>query len=446
MMNLFLYKMLFMTELFIAELLFFSRVEKRSYFLLRMVGALATSYIIAICFPLFKEIAYTGWYSSFMFCFLFMVSMFAMWFSYKISLMNAFFCAIAAYTAQHLSYEIFSFIFSFFDVSMGNVLYGQGSSIISLFGDFWVVALIGYIDIYITVYGAIYLLFARKISKNIDFKLEQGKFFFLAVLILLIDIILNSFIVYVNDGYNKTYDAVIYVYNILSCILIFYIQFNMVYVKDIERELELITHALYQSQKQYDMHKESIKLINIKCHDLRHQVIQYAKCGMDKEAASEIENIINIYDTNLKTGNEVLDIVLTEKSFLCRNEGINLMCMADCRDLYYIKEGDLYALFGNILDNAMEAVQRIEEAEKRCISLNAHTMGNFVTITVENYFMGKLRFSEDGLPITTKENLDYHGFGMKSIKAIVEKYDGVFSIVSDEERFRLNIMFPINEE
>ena len=179
---------------------------------------------------------------------------------------------------------------------------------------------------------------------------------------------------------------------------------------------------------------------------LRHQIIKFSKWGIDKETAKEIEKIINIYDTNFKTGNEVLDIVLTEKAFLCHNEDISLTCMADCHDLQHIKEGDLYALFGNILDNAMEAVHQLENKDKRCICLNAHTMGNFVTIMVENYFVGELCFLEDGLPMTTKGDLDYHGFGMKSIKAIVEKYNGVLSIMSEDDRFRLNIMFPINEE
>ena len=68
-----------------------------------------------------------------------------------------------------------------------------------------------------------------------------------------------------------------------------------------------------------------------------------------------------------------------------------------------------------------------------------------ISINVNNFFEGHIKLNKDGLPITTKENKDYHGFGMKSIKMIVDKYSGDVSIVIKEDIFNLNIFIPIKK-
>ena len=165
--------------------------------------------------------------------------------------------------------------------------------------------------------------------------------------------------------------------------------------------------------------------------------------NVDHSEIEKINEAISIYDTLVHTGNEALDILLTEKGLVCKNKGITLTCMADCRDLAFIRDSDLYALFGNLMDNAIEAVSRIAEEEKRCIALNIHTVASFITITVKNTFEGEVVFGPDSLPVTTKEDADFHGFGMKSIRMIVEKYKGNLSITAKDGVFKVNIFFVI---
>lgn len=210
-------------------------------------------------------------------------------------------------------------------------------------------------------------------------------------------------------------------------------------------EIERMQEALRQAEKQYALQKENINLINIKCHDLKHQIRQFATKGaIDTQYIAEIEDIINIYDSTVKTGNEVLNVILTEKSLMCHNKKIKLNCMVDGSGLNRVKQGDLYALFGNILDNSIEAVTQVAEEDKRVIGLNVHTIKKFVSIKVDNYFVGKVNFSEDGLPETTKGNADYHGYGMRSIQAIIDKYGGTMNIeVKDGEVFVLSIVLPL---
>ena len=115
--------------------------------------------------------------------------------------------------------------------------------------------------------------------------------------------------------------------------------------------------------------------------------------------------------------------------------------MVDASGLKDITEGDLYAFFGNILDNAIEAVSQIKDIERRCIGLHVQSFQGFVSIMVDNYYEGKINF-KNGLPITIKENKLNHGFGLKSIQLITEKYDGEMHINVEDNIFRLTLLFP----
>ena len=102
---------------------------------------------------------------------------------------------------------------------------------------------------------------------------------------------------------------------------------------------------------------------------------------------------------------------------------------------------DIYALFGNLIDNAMEAVTKLADAEKRIIDLTVRGGGdNMVAISVSNYFDGNLVTDVDGLPATTKGNKEYLGFGLKSIRYIVQKYDGDLSISTHDNLFTADIV------
>lgn len=122
--------------------------------------------------------------------------------------------------------------------------------------------------------------------------------------------------------------------------------------------------------------------------------------------------------------------------------GINITCLADGRRLGFMDDCDVYALFGNILDNAIEAVSRVENPEQRVVTLTVGTKDNFMLVECENYFSGSLVF-DDGLPLTTKEDRQNHGFGTHSIRTLTEKYDGSLKLSAQDEIFTLSILIPI---
>ncbi len=439
-----IYKLLFMTELLIAETLFSLKMPKRGYFWIRAIVSVLVCYAVAFFYPVIEEIAYTGWYVSVMFIVLFWTSLIAMLFVFDISFINAFFCAVTAYTVQHLAYGFVSIFFSLFgNFDFAGGLYGKSPFDFSkLDAGSWIVIL-SYFNIFAMTYTAAFYLLGPYFRRAEGLKIKSLKLLAFAALIFLADVILNAFTLYDNDV--RLLSNIVNIYNVLSCAFIFYVQFSMVATKEMTSEISNVTAALQQAQKQYELQKENIKLINNKCHDLKYQIGKYAgKGGLDGETIDEIKKIVSIYDSTVKTGNEVIDIILTEKSLLCNSKDIKLTCMVDdCHDLSFMREGDIYSLFGNIMDNSIEAVGKLEDPNKRCIGLNIHTVKKFVSISIDNYYDGKIKFAEDGLPKTTKGDENYHGFGMRSVASIVEKYGGALHVKTDDNIFILSIIFPV---
>ena len=106
---------------------------------------------------------------------------------------------------------------------------------------------------------------------------------------------------------------------------------------------------------------------------------------------------------------------------------------------------DVSVLFGNALDNAIEAVSRIPEPEQRLIDLSVSRQRGFVWIRVLNRFTGKLRM-RNGMPVTTKTDARSHGYGVKSIVATAEKYGGSVTMEARDGRFELRILLPEQEQ
>lgn len=444
MSTLFWYKILFMTELIVAEALFTTKRSRRRHFFLRLLGALAVLYLVAVFYPVGTPVANSWWYSSLMFFVMFALGCGALVFIYKISFSGALFFALTAYTLQHICHELFTLIMAVTDLDGSIDMYSTSLLDFSNFSKGTLACVLIYVDIYILGYGAARLS-VGKLFNHENIKLKNVTLLWFGAFILLIDVVLSSLVIYGEESSLK-FEIITCVYNIVCCILVFYIQVNLVSVMDMRVETAQMKEMLRQSQRQYMLQKETINLINTKCHDLRHRMSSIAEHGtMDNEELQEIGDAILIYDAKVNTGNEVLDIILTEKSLICREKGIKMTCLADGSKLGFMRDGDLYALFGNIVDNAIEAESALEDSEKRCISLNVGTSGAFVSISENNYYSGSIRFSEDGLPLTDKDT-DYHGYGMLSIETVVKKYEGNLSVSVKGDMFRLNVLIPMAKE
>ena len=210
---------------------------------------------------------------------------------------------------------------------------------------------------------------------------------------------------------------------------------------DSEHRAEISAQLLRSEQRRYEHDKQIHEAINIKCHDIKHQIAALGEQAYAGEL-HKIEKLVDIYDTELNTHNAALDVVLSGKMLDCKNQGITLTCMADGRRMDFMEDSDIYALFGNIMDNAIEAARTMDAPDERLISLTVATQGELLRIEEENYFSGYLVFAE-GLPVTSKGDTTHHGFGTRSIRILTEKYQGDFKISIQDNIFSLSIILPI---
>ena len=103
---------------------------------------------------------------------------------------------------------------------------------------------------------------------------------------------------------------------------------------------------------------------------------------------------------------------------------------------------DLSAVFGNALDNAIEYEVQIADPAKRLIHVTVSSRRDFVLLRFENYCQDSLRFRE-GLPVTTKKDKSNHGYGLKSIRFVAEKYGGIVTVKQEREWFVLQVLLPV---
>lgn len=219
-------------------------------------------------------------------------------------------------------------------------------------------------------------------------------------------------------------------------------------VKEIQLRLEkdALRNIMEMQYKNYQLSMESMDVVNQKYHDLKHQINllrSQADAGKTGEYLDKMEHEIKIYETQNKTGNQILDAVLTNKSMVCQKHGIELKVIMEGQSLSFMDDMDISALFGNMLDNAIESVIRQTEKEKRLIWLYVSREKQFVRIRTENYCDEKIQF-RNGMPVTAKKDKRLHGYGMKSICATVEKYGGSTVACQKDNWFELKILIPIS--
>lgn len=210
-------------------------------------------------------------------------------------------------------------------------------------------------------------------------------------------------------------------------------------------ELESVQGILHNQYVQYKQAREAMDVINYKYHDLKHHIIALrAAENAEKrnEYLDQMEEELEDYESQNKTGNSIIDVVLTTKGLYCKKHGITMTCVVDGTLFEFMKTMDICSIFGNALDNAIECELKIPNKEKRLIHVSAYSQKNFLIIRFENYYEGEVHPGDD-LPATTKEDPRFHGYGLKSLRYTVRKYGGEVDVSTKEQWFNLKILIPM---
>lgn len=426
----------FVLELLLAETLYVYKLRRRSLFPLRLTVAVALLFLFSWLLPAWADNAF---YSSFVFLIIFVASVLLCKAVFKETWLTAAFCCVAGYTTQHIAYETYMLVLNITGANGETPMGFYGSEFVGMFSNPFLAAM--YFLVYVLTFFVCFFAFSEKLKPFESVQLKTAFIFVFAIFILIVDIFLNMIVVhYLSSNENVLYLIVVGVYNILCCCVSLYLQFEVALKKKLENTLDTVQRLWHEAKEQYAVSKENIEMINVKCHDLKHQIRTLGKeAAVSSDVLKDIENRISIYDSEMKTGNVALDIILTEKSLQCKRKGVKFSCIVDGEKLNFMAEEDIYALFGNIVDNAIEAVVKADPS-KRVISLLVKTVNDLLVVKETNYYDDDIRFV-NGIPQTTKPDKQYHGFGIRSIQYICERYGGDLTIKAENNVFELNILF-----
>lgn len=293
------------------------------------------------------------------------------------------------------------------------------------------------------VYFLFFLYYFKEKKENLSLIYDSKQITFFSTVVVSCTIIISSsfrIIYFQND--IKALFLVSCISNLATCIILAFFFFSILRHNKIQHELEIEKRLFDESKKQYELSKENIDSLNIKFHDLKYRVQMLSQNQKIEESdLKDIYQGLDVYESVVKTGNKPLDVVLTEYSLRCENNDIHFTSIADGKALNFMSPYDIYSLFGNAITNAIEAVTKIEDKEKRNISLVMKKKGNILTIELENYYLANTIKSSNGVFKTSKNDDFNHGYGIKSMENIVKKYEGSISIWPDGEIFHLTITF-----
>lgn len=412
----------FLTELLPAASIFAAHSQRRAGFWWKLLLCLA------VCFTASGLSGHMAQDAPFLaiarYILLFLLAAGLIHVCYDLSWYGALFCAVSAYAVQHFTSKPFYLFQRTVNPELG-------------------LEILLYLLHTLLWYGLFYLILGKRM-KNQDYtRLTRWELLALCGAVMLCTVVLSVVSGEYSAGIPFGMNFAATCYAMMCCLLILTLQFGIFQRGQLQGEMEWMERLWAQERKQYEISRENMNLISIKCHDMKH-VLNSLEPRLSKQERADLSGMINLYDTAVKTGCEVLDVLLAEKSVLCSQRKISMTCMADGGRLDFMQKSDLYSLFGNLMDNAIEAVSRLEDEEKRVISIVVTCQKGAVLIHAENYYQGELQM-ENGLPVTRKEDRDYHGFGMKSIRLIAEKYQGTLVCGGADGLFHLDILLPLPE-
>ena len=411
-------------EIFIAEFLFVYSLKKRALFYPKLISFL----IISVFLMSFVDLYQTA--STFIrlmyLLIVIAVSILGICILFDAPFLILFPACIAGVATQHIANKVltlFMLIPAFSKFSWISSFY--------ILSDLCVV---------FVVYLLTYLLLARHYKpQNSSMRLNA-----VSVLIIITCIGVNRLIADHPEG-NIFYEAASCIYAIICCILALVIQLYLYRWQQQKAEALVVKELLTASEKQYEQWKTMVEFIGVQTHDLKHMLDRIERLAdkenLDLPDLGPIRESVSNFSPLVKTGNDVLDVLLRNMSTLCTRQHIRFNCVSytDCLGKY--DSMSLYFLFANAIDNARAAADLVTDSDKRLIDVSLKQFGDSVVIHIWNYYEGNIVF-EDELPVRDVGSAGT-GYGIKSIKLLVDKFEGALNTNTENDIFHLNIILPL---
>lgn len=219
---------------------------------------------------------------------------------------------------------------------------------------------------------------------------------------------------------------------------------NVSYLREQEQRDKMQIAQLQQQYAYYQDKQKNEERIRSIYHDMKNHLLVLEN-GQGTENAKQMAQGLRLqiadYENYIHTGNSFLDIIIRDKSEKTREKHIDFSVSIDFDDINFIEPLDISTLFGNGIDNAIEASEKLPE-EQRVILVKAVKVQNFLSILIENNCADNLHSGSR----TTKTDKFLHGFGIANMRKTAEKYNGTCTAKQENGKFTLKILLPVPAE
>lgn len=291
--------------------------------------------------------------------------------------------------------------------------------------------------VYAALYGFLYLFEQRRATAA---RLTITTAAMLMAVVMAVTVFAVSNLSFVSNG--EATMSVFYIRTLVDFagVLILSVQHEQLRENALHSELTAMDNVLRRQYEQYKQSKENIRLINRRYHELKMQIaaIRAERDQAKQDAAlAEMESGIRKYEAENKTGNPVLDTILTAKTMECQQENITITSVADGRMLGFLTIRELCTIVGVALDNAIAAVCAEPDPEKRLIKVAVYSQGGFAMLRFEHYTETAPALDADGLP---------QGTDLKSVRTAVGQHGGSMTLHWENNWCTLRILFPLPQK
>ena len=355
-------------EVFLLETMFFKNENKRRFFLLRWIGAFFIMSGILILVSLLTLMIYVS--ASYERQIVMITSLIGYFLILACQLPLLLFL-FRTEKKRLFTLMIFSFVFRQIVFSLYVSIFTSINTNLLLFKfDFftWQNFLL-YLAFYFVLYLGVFL-FCRFQPSYFSYSMETS-----IIIVLFVAIAANMVVCVIGETYSTDNNDFMYCLllfsNIISLLLITSVEFLMRKIYDLRNENQITNQLLAEKESQYKFAKANMERLHIIAHDLKHESAILRQGGEEaKKILDNLDKGIENYDSILLTENQTLNVILNEKWLYCQKHAIRLSTIVDPTAFSRLSTIELYSLFGNLLDNSVEAVMKIKDKSKRAISLN----------------------------------------------------------------------------
>lgn len=228
---------------------------------------------------------------------------------------------------------------------------------------------------------------------------------------------------------------------LLSSVSIAFFLRRYMNLKEKENKLQLMEQQSREMLMHYQERELSQQNVKKMYHDIKNHlaVLKELPTATGNEYLADIQDTISDYEKFPTTGHQVLDVMLSDKIALMDTLGIRFSHNLQLDDKMQLQNIDLVTIFGNAIDNAIEACTKIPMGE-RFIKINSAAGSGMLIVKISNPTI----LTEIKDLKTSKPDKANHGIGMQNIKMSIEKYQGQMVAEIKDEVFSLSILLPQN--